>query len=64
MAANSLKLDDDETELLLIGHPKRLAKATGFELLLGDVKVKTPPCAWTLGVYFDSSLSLKLYTKC
>ncbi len=26
MASNFLKLNDDKTELLLIGHPKRLAK--------------------------------------
>jgi len=30
MAANFLKLNDDKTELVLIGHPKRLAKSVIF----------------------------------
>jgi len=40
VAANFLKLNDDITELVLIGHPKRLAKIHNFELSVGNNKVK------------------------
>jgi len=43
IAANFLKLNDDKSELL-VGHPKRLAEVTGFELLLGDVKESVTLC--------------------
>ena len=63
MAANFLKLNDDKTELVLIGHPKRLAKIRDFELSVGHIKVKPSPCARNLGVYFDSSLSFKPFIQ-
>jgi len=63
IAANFLKLNDDKTERLLIGHPKRLAKVTAFELLLGDVKVRPSPCARTPVVYFDVPYHSKLLSK-
>ena len=63
MAANFLKLNDDKTELVLIGHPKRLAKIHDFELSVGSNKVKPSPCARSLGVYFDSSLSFKPFIQ-
>jgi len=63
MASNILKLNDEETELVLIGHPKRLAKIHDFELSIGISKVKPSPCARNLEVYFDSALSFKLYVQ-
>jgi len=59
MAANFLKLHDATTELVLIGHPKRLTKIHDCELSVGIHKVKPSPCARNLGVYFGSALSLK-----
>ncbi len=63
MASNFLKLNDDKTELVLIGNPKRLAKIHDFELSIGSIKVKPSPCARNLGVYFDSSLSFKPFVQ-
>jgi len=40
MAVKFLKLQDENTELCLIGYSKRLALVTGFELSIGDVEVK------------------------
>jgi len=45
MAANFLKLNDDKTELVLIGHPKRFAKIHDFELSVGSNKVPIAPVA-------------------
>jgi len=63
MATNFLELYDDKTELVLISHPKRLAKIHGFELAIGSIKVKPSPCAQNLGLYFDSSLSFKPFVQ-
>lgn len=63
MAANFLKLNDNKTELVLIGHAKRLAKIKDFRLSIGDAIVKPSPCAKNLGVYFDSSLSFKTFVQ-
>ena len=61
MAANFLKLNDDNTELLLIGNPKRVSKIHNFQLLIEDNIVKPSDCARNLGVYFDSTLSFKTF---
>jgi len=61
MADNFLKINDDKTELLLIGNPKRVTKIQNFQLLVGDNAVKPSACARNLGVYFDSTLSLKTF---
>ncbi len=63
MAANFLKLNDDKTELVLIGHPKRLSKIHDFELSIGNIRVKPSACARNLGVYFDSTLSFKSFIQ-
>jgi len=53
-----------QTELVLIGHDKRLAKIhVDFELSVGINKVKSSPCARNLGVYFDSALSIKPFVQ-
>jgi len=56
-------LIDDKTELVLIGHPKRLPKIHDFVLLKGINKVKPSPCPRNLGVYFDSALSFKTFVQ-
>jgi len=56
-------LNDDKTELVLIGHPKRLAKIHDFQLLVFSNKVTPSNCARNLGVYFDSSLSIKPFIQ-
>jgi hypothetical protein len=48
MADNFLKLNDDKTELLLIGNPKRVVKIQNFHVLVGDNAVKASACSWGL----------------
>ncbi len=62
MSANFLKLNSEKTELLLIGHPKRLAKINNFRLTIGDSTVKPSTSARNLGVIFDDALSFKAFT--
>jgi len=57
MAANLLKINNDETELLVC-QPKQLAKVTNLNST-GRCKRKSSPCAIILGVYYDLSLSFK-----
>ena len=63
MAENFLKLNDDKTELLLIGNPKRLAKVHDFKLSIGTIIIKPTENARNLGVYFDSSLSFRAFIQ-
>jgi len=63
MSPNFLKLSNDKTELVLIGHPKGLAKMRDFELSVGINKVKPSPCALTQRVYFDSSVPFKRFVQ-
>ena len=49
MASNFLKLNDEKTELLLIGHPKRVSKVHNFQLFIGENTVKPSACARNLG---------------
>jgi len=61
VADNFLKLNDDKTELLLPGNPKRVAEIHNFQLIIGDNAVKPSACVRSLGVYFDSTLSFKTF---
>jgi len=63
MAANFLKLNDDKTELAIIGHVKRLANIRNFDLSVGITKEKPSPCVINLGLCFDSSLSFKPFIQ-
>jgi len=63
MPVNLHKLDGEKTELVLIGHPKRLAKIHDFELSVGINKVEPSPSVRNLGVFFDSSLPFKPFVQ-
>jgi hypothetical protein len=63
MAENFLQLNDEKTELLLIGNPKRLAKVHDFQLSIGNIIIKPTENARNLGVYFDSSLSFRTFIQ-
>jgi len=63
MAANFIQLNDDNTELVLIGNPNCLSKIRDFELSISNVRVKPSSCARNLGVYFDCTLSFKSFIQ-
>jgi len=61
MTDSFLKLNDDKTELLLIGNPKRVAKAHQFLLQVEGNTVNPKTCAKNLGVNFASTLSFRTF---
>ena len=63
MSDNFLKLNDDKTELLLIGHPKRTANLADFTINIGGAVVRPSPCARNLGVLFDSGLTFNSFIQ-
>jgi len=62
-AGNFLNFNDDKTELLLLGNPKRVAQLQNFQLLVGDNAVMPSACARNLGLYIDSTLSFKSFSN-
>jgi len=61
MSDNFLKRNADETELILIGNPKRVAEVQHFELTIGDSVVRPSDSARNLGVIFDETLSFQQF---
>ena len=66
MIANNLKINEDKTEVVLIGSKYNLKKLTNFNLCIGDQIVKPSDKACNLGVIFDSELSMSAFVdqKC
>jgi len=63
MVGSFLKQNDDKTELVVSGPPKRIAKIQDFELSVGINKAKPSPYAQNLGVHFEISLSFKSFVR-
>uniref|UniRef100_A0AAZ1XVH5 Reverse transcriptase domain-containing protein n=1 Tax=Oreochromis aureus TaxID=47969 RepID=A0AAZ1XVH5_OREAU len=57
--SNFLKLNEDKTEILLIGTKSNLLKANHFSLTIDNSTVFPSPQVKSLGVILDSSLSYK-----
>jgi len=58
MRQNKLKLNDDKTELLIIGTPKQLQKVSFTSVNVGLTAVHKASKARNLGILFDENLSL------
>ena len=58
MLCNKLKLNDEKTEVLLLGSPYFLKKVPSITLQIGDSLVKSTSCAKNLGVLFDSEMNM------
>ena len=56
MWVNLLKLNDDKTEVIVLGTQQQLAKLGPLTLRVGDTEVTCIPCVWNLGVNFDAEL--------
>ena len=63
MLANRLKLNEDKTELLLIGTPKQCAKLSNLVINIGNTAIKPGEKARNLGAVFDSNLSFKSHVN-
>ena len=60
MLHDKLKLNDNETEIILTGTRKQLAKVDGISLCVGDSKVFPVKSTKNLGTWIDSNLNLKI----
>ena len=58
MLTDSLKLNDDKSEFLIIGTPQQLAKIDIGSIRVGNCNVSTATSARNLGSWFDSMLSM------
>ena len=56
MWVNLLKLNDDKTEVIVLGTRQQLAKLGPLTLKVGDTEVTCIPCVRNLGVNFDAEL--------
>ena len=59
MTADKLKLNDDKTELIVIGTRAQLDKISISELSIDHVKVSAVCNVRNLGTWFDNHLSMK-----
>ena len=66
MLINGLKLNDDKTEMILIGSDHFRSKLSEFNIRVGDTKVCSESTVRNLGVIFDQSLSMDSFVlkKC
>ena len=58
MQADKLKLNENKTEVMLIGTRQQLSKVNLGTLTVGDTSVAIVNKARNLGVWFDSQLNL------
>ena len=59
MTPDKLKLNDDKTELIVIGTRTQLDKISISELSIDHVKLSAVCDVWNLGTWFDNHLSIK-----
>ncbi len=59
MLSHKLKLNDDKTELLIIGSKQQLAKVPELSVKVGSADVNKSNNARNLGVTFDSNMTLE-----
>ena len=58
MLTDSLKLNDDKSEFLVIGTPQQLAKVSTHCIRVGDCNVSAVSSARNLGSRSDTKLSM------
>ena len=58
MTKNMLKLNDEKTEFILIGHPKQRCKVLNHSIKIGDHTIRSSQEVKNLGVIFDSGLNM------
>ena len=63
MLQNLLKLNDDKTEVLLIGSPHHLRNVSKTTVTICDSTINSAPHVRNLGATFDSSLSIDKFVS-
>ena len=66
MAVNFLKLNDDKTEILLLGSKHSLSNVPSISVKVGELEITSQSFVKNLGAYFDSTLSMENFVaqKC
>ena len=64
MITNKLKINDDKTEFLVITKPHQVSQVKDLKMEIGSHLVAVSKDAKNLGVYFDSTLSMKRQINC
>ena len=59
MVQNHLKLNDDNTECLVISAPQHCTKITETEIQVCNITIEAVPTASSLGVMLDSTLNME-----
>jgi len=59
MTSNFLRLNDDKTEMLLIGTKNMMTKLSQISLEMGDINIMSVSEVRNLGAMFDSTLNMK-----
>ena len=58
MLHDHLKLNDEKTELLIIGTPQQLDKVVITHILVGNTNIYPVPVARNLGLWFHANISM------
>ena len=58
MLHDNLKLNDEKTELLIIGTPQQLDKVVNTHIRVGNTNIYPVPVARNLGSWFDANISM------
>ena len=58
MLHDNLKLNDEKTELLIIGTPQQLDKVVITHIRVGNTNIYPVPVARNLGSWFDTNISM------
>ena len=62
MLKNKLKINDENTEFLLITRPLSQSKIKAdHRLQIGNASISTPPSARNVGVTYDSQMAIEKY---
>ena len=63
MGNNFLRLNDDKTEVLLLGSKHALSKLPNLSVTIGETDIVTVPEVRNLGAIIDNMLNMKRHIK-
>ena len=56
---NHLKLNENKTELVIVGKKTHISKMTYDSITIGGEEIRAAPCARNLGVHIDQELTMR-----
>ena len=64
MRTNLLKLNDNKTELIVLGTRSQLSKIGEVSIKIGNDTISTVHSVWNLGIHFDKELKWIVHINC